>query len=299
MADSRKKQWTLLELLEWTSNYLSEKEFEDARLQTERMLAAALHLSRIELYTNFDRPLVPDEITRFKAMLQRRLKREPLQYILGETEFYSLPIAVKPGVLILRPETETLVEHVINQVEKSFEEAPIDILDVGTGSGCISVALARELPQANLTAVDVSVDALEIARANAETNEVSERIEFVELDALKPWPPEYSRRFDIVVSNPPYVSFSEFETLPPEIRGFEPKISLLGGNDGLAFYRKFATMMTNLLKLHGFVFFEIGEKQAAGVTNIFADVGFENIQIENDLAGKPRVVKMRWNKENS
>jgi len=295
-SDDSKKQWTVIKLINWTTEYLVEKKFEDARLQTELLLSHALNLSRIELYTNFDRPLNPDELAHFKNLLKRRLANEPLQYITGETEFYSLSFHVRPSVLVPRPETEILVEKAIAQAEKiTFDN--INILDVGTGSGCIAVALAKNLENAHVTSVDISPDALQVARENAEKNNVE--IDFVNLDALKPWPIEFARKFDIIVSNPPYVSYSEFEALAPEIKEYEPKVSLLGGNDGLEFYRKFANILTDILKPSSFAFFEIGEKQASSVSNIFADAGFQNIQVLNDLAGKNRVVKMTWNRSAS
>ncbi len=296
MSDTQKKKdWTLLELLEWTTNYLLEKNFDDARLNTERLLAHTLGLSRVELYTNFDRPLIPDELLRFKKILKRRLTREPLQYIIGETEFYSLPIKVRQGVLVPRPETEILVEHVIDYCSGRFDrDEKFRALDIGTGSGCIAIAIKKNCPNARMEAVDISEDALDIARENAEINNVD--ISFKKNDALKPWPPEYTNSFDVVVCNPPYVSFREFEQLQPEIQKYEPKVSLLGGNDGLDFYRRISNILTDLVKPNSIAFFEIGEKQSASVTNIFSEAGFENIQTIKDLAGKDRIVKMNWNR---
>ena len=296
MSDTQKKKdWTLLELLEWTTNYLLEKNFDDARLNTERLLAHTLGLSRVELYTNFDRPLTSDELLQFKKILKRRLAREPLQYIVGETEFYSLPVTVRPGVLIPRPETEILVEQVINYCTDRFEnDEEFHVLDMGTGSGCIAIAIKKNCPNVQVTAVDISEDALGIARENAEINNVN--ISLKNIDALKPWPAEYTSSFNVVVSNPPYVSFREFEQLQPEIQEFEPKISLLGGNDGLDFYRRISNILTDLLKPNSAAFFEIGEKQSASVTNIFSEAGFENIQTIKDFAGKDRVIKMNWNR---
>jgi len=293
-ADKNKK-WTLIELLNTTADYLSEKEFHDARLNAELLLGHALGLSRIELYTNFDRPLTPDELASCRAFLKKRLAHEPLQYIIGETEFYSLPFKVSKEVLIPRPETEVLVEKVIEHCTNIFpDEDDIQILDVGTGSGCIAIALAKNIESAIVTAVDISHDALKIAYGNAQAHDVD--IKFKEIDALKPWPTEYMNTFDIAVSNPPYIAFAEYENLQPEIKQYEPKISLLGGNDGLDFYRKFANILPTLLKPSAYAFFEIGERQATSVKNIYADSGFSGFQVYDDLAGKNRVLKMQLNR---
>ncbi|MDZ7724730.1 MAG: peptide chain release factor N(5)-glutamine methyltransferase [candidate division KSB1 bacterium] len=296
-TQQKKKDWTVLQLLDWTVNYLLEKKFDQARLNTERLLAHALDLSRIELYTNFDRPLTSDELAAFKALLKRRLTHEPLQYIIGSTEFMSLPFFVNPDVLVPRPETEVMVEHIMQYCENRFQpEENVHILDVGTGSGCIAVSLAHYIPNARVTAVDDSEKALETAEKNAEYNHVE--VHFQELRCLKPWPVDYLNSFHIVVSNPPYVSYQEFEQLPPEIKDFEPKRSLLGGNDGLEFYRQFSNILPTLLFDNSVAFFEIGEKQASSVSHIFSDAGFQNIQVMDDLAGKNRIVKMLWNRRN-
>jgi release factor glutamine methyltransferase len=295
VSAASQKKWNLIELLNTTADYLLEKEFEDARLNAELLLGYALGLTRVELYTNFDRPLTPDEIEKCRALLKRRLAHEPLQYILGETEFYSLPFKVSPESLIPRPETELLVEKTIELCSAKYsDKEDIQILDVGTGSGCIAIAIAKNVENASITAVDISRDALKIAYGNAQAHEVD--ISFKELDALRPWPTELLDNFDIVVSNPPYVNFSEYEQLQPEIKNYEPKISLLGGNDGLDFYRKFSNILPTLLKPSAYALFEIGERQAASVKNIFTDSGFSGLQVYDDLAGKNRVIKMYWNR---
>lgn len=294
-TQQKKKDWTVLELLDWTVNYLLENEFKEARLNTELLLSHALNLSRIELYTNFDRPLTPDELAEFKALLKRRLTREPIQYIIGSTEFMSLSFKVTPAVLIPRPETEILVEQVLKYCKDRFNvNDSVHILDVGTGSGCVAVSLEHYLSNARITAVDDSDEALQIARYNAEQHHSD--IQFCKLNALKPWPVEYSNAFDIVVSNPPYVSYQEYEQLPQEIKKYEPKQSLLGGNDGLVFYRTFSNLLTSLLKENSVAFFEIGDKQASSVSHILSDAGFQNIQVINDLTGRNRVIKMIWRK---
>ena len=295
MSAEKNKKWTLIELLNTTADYLSDKEFEDARLNAERLLGYALGLSRVELYTNFDRPLTSDELASCRVLLKRRTAHEPIQYIIGETEFFSLPFKVSKEVLIPRPETELLVEKVMEHCSTNYsDQDDVQILDVGTGSGCIAISIAKNIENATVLGVDISHDALKIAYGNAQSHEVD--VKFKEMDVLKPWPTEYLNTFDIVVSNPPYVGFSEYESLQPEIKNYEPKISLLGGNDGLDFYRKFSNILPTLLKQNAYAFFEIGDRQAPSVKNIYADSGFSGIQVYDDLAGKNRVVKMHWNR---
>lgn len=295
MSAEKSKTWTVLELIDWAANDLKEKKIEEPRLNAERLLAHVLGFKRIDLYTNYDRPLIAAELSAFKPLFLRRRAREPLQYIIGGTEFFSLPFKVTADVLIPRPETEILVERVIECCTSVFaEREEIHILDVGTGSGCVAVAIAKNVPTAVLTAADHSHRALAVARGNAAANDVD--IKFVEIDALKPWPTDYASAFDVVVSNPPYVSYAEYQDLQPEIRDYEPKSALLGGNDGLEFYRKFANICATLVKPTGYVFFEIGERQAVSVKNIYADAGFTGFQVFDDLAGKNRVIKMQWNR---
>jgi release factor glutamine methyltransferase len=289
----KNKKWRLIELLKTTTDYLSEREFDDARLNAERLLGYALGLSRVELYTNFDKPLTTDELNLCRTLLKRRTTHEPLQYILGETEFFSLPFKVTKDVFIPRPETELMVEKVIEHCSaQSTDQDEIQILDVGTGCGNIAIAIAKNTKNAIVTAVDISRDALSIAYGNAQAHDVD--IKLKELDALKPWPAEYSKTFDVVACNPPYIGFSEYESLQPEIKNYEPKTSLLSGNDGLDFFRKFANILPTLLKQNSYAFFEIGERQASSVKNLYADCGFSGIQVYDDLAGKNRVIKMQW-----
>ncbi|NOY60279.1 MAG: peptide chain release factor N(5)-glutamine methyltransferase, partial [Calditrichaeota bacterium] len=192
-AVQKRQQWKLIGLLNWTADYLDQKGFENSRLEAERLLAHSLHIQRIDLYVNFDRPLIPDELAQFKSLLKRRLDHEPLQYIIGETEFYSLPIKVAPGVLIPRPETEVLVENALQIINDNFPQGKeINVLDVGTGSGNIAIAIAKNAVHARLTAIDISADALKIARQNAELNNVAEKINFLQHDALGDWPSHFT-----------------------------------------------------------------------------------------------------------
>ena len=273
--------WTVLKVLKWTTGYLAERGIEGGRLDAELLLADLLQLDRVGLYLNFDRPLDPGELARFRERVGRRARREPLQYILGRAEFWSLPFRVGPAVLVPRPDTEVLVEE-------ALDRAPVtpQILDVGTGSGAIAVALAHELPAARVTALDISATALAVAQQNAADNGVAERIRFVEgdLHALAP------EAFDLVVANPPYIAEGELAGLMPEVRDFEPRLALAGGADGLDAYRALARQAPRLLTAAGWLLVEVGAGQAEAVRALLAAAGLTNLFCRDDYAGVPRVV---------
>jgi len=220
----------------------------------------------------------------YDELLQRRRVGEPIQYITGETEFYGLPFRVTPDVLIPRPETEHLVEQALALAAR-FEHPRI--VDVGTGSGAIAVALARHLSQAQIAAVDISAAALEIARENAERNAVSDRIRFLQGDLLGPVRDE---RFDIVVSNPPYVPVVDRESLSVEVREHEPALALFAGEDGLDAYRRLIPEAFEVVEPGGYLLLEIGFGQSAAVAALLTQAGFEGTEFIPDLQGIPRVV---------
>ncbi len=293
------KEWNITRLINWTSEYLQEKGFENAKLNAERMLAHVLSLDRLHLYLNYDRPLTAEELQRFKRLLQRRLRWEPLQYILGETEFMSLPFKVNPDVLIPRPETEILVEKVLEFCQSQFSnKLEIHILDIGTGSGCIAISLARYLSNAQITALDISPEALKIARENALLNQVDNRLDFVLFDFLNTdIPRNWFNKFHVIVSNPPYIARHEFDSLPKEVKDFEPPIALLDGGDGLTFHRKISETAPRLLKAEGIVAVELAMGQAEKVKPLFAEKGFKKITIFTDLTGIERVLIGQLNPE--
>ena len=266
---------------------LTDGGIDDARLNAERLLAHVLGVKRIDLYLDFDRPLTAAEKTQFASFIHRRLEHVPLQYILGETEFMSLRFKVTPDVLIPRPETEVLVENTIAQVKKVFgTDKEISCLDIGTGCGNIAVSLAYYLKNTRVWAVDISEAALAVAKENAGLNGVAVRVHFFQADAMQAdFAHKIGRRFDVLVSNPPYISESEYRTLPLEIQNFEPKLALDGGADGLRFYRALGQSTKILLKQKGVALFEIGAYQADQVVKIFK----EKVRIINDIAGKDRV----------
>lgn len=279
MADSN-NTWTLLKVLTWTKGYLAEKGVENARLEAEWLLCEALALDRVGLYLNFDKPLTDAELGSFRAMVSRRAKREPLQYILGSQEFHGLDFVVTPDVLIPRHDTEVLVNE-------ALKRAPVDatILDIGLGSGCIAIALATALPGATVCGVEQSPAALAVARDNAARLGVS--LEIVDGSLFEPL---QGRRFDLIVSNPPYIPTADLATLEPEVREHEPLGALDGGADGLAFYRAIIPSSRNHLKPGGWLLVEIGIDQGPAVRELFARSGFTEIFTATDPGDIERVV---------
>ncbi len=273
-------------MLQWGTSYLTDKGFDESRLTTELLLAHVLQCKRIDLYTKFDKPLSDVELGVFKEMFKRRLAHEPLQYIIGETEFMGLKFFVDPRVLIPRPETEILVETAVKICSQNFANQPhIRILDIGTGSGCIAVSCAKMIPTAAVQAIEKSAGALEIAERNAAENNVSDRIEFTEYDVLQIQSRDFIDGFHLVLSNPPYISRQNFDSLPPEIRDYEPKFSLTDDGDGLSFYRLYASAIRPLLKDNGMILVEHAFDQAEKVESIFRAEGWKRIGKYKDYIG--------------
>lgn len=275
------ERWTVLKILKWTTDYFAAKGIDSARLEAELLLAATLDLDRVGLYVNFERPLDPGELTAFRERVQRRAAREPLQYIIGETEFWSLVFKVSPAVLIPRADTEILVEEALKRIEGSAR-----VLDVGTGSGAIAIALAHEKPEIQVMALDCSEQALDVARGNASRYGVAERINFLVGDlAMLPSGP-----FEVIVSNPPYIPSRDWEGLMPEVRDHEPRLALDGGEDGLQAYRLLASQAGQLLTPGGWLLVEVGIDQAVSVGDLFKAAGLAEVTWRDDYAGIPRVV---------
>ena len=274
--------WSVLRLLRWTADYFTGRGIDAPRLDAELLLAATLGLDRVGLYVNFERPLQADELAAFRGRVKRRAGREPLAYILGHTEFWSLPLKVTPAVLIPRPDTELLVEEALPRLG----DGPRQILDIGTGSGALAIALAHERPECAVTAIDVSMAALAVARDNSRINGVADRVVLVHRDLAElPAGP-----FDLIVANPPYIPSGELATLMPEVRDFEPPLALDGGADGLAAYRAIAAQADTVMTNGGWLLVEVGAGQAAAVQTLFAAAGLTDIFVSRDLAGIERVV---------
>ena len=258
----------------------------DARRNVEWMLCELLKCNRASLYAYPERNLPADVLTRLNTMLQRRMDGEPLQYILGYTDFFGLRIDVSPAVLIPRPETERLLERALTLMADTDRPC---ILDIGTGSGCIPIALKHNLPRAELHACDVSTEALDIANRNAKRHSLS--VHFFSFDILAPHQePPAAAPFNLITSNPPYIPDKEFYGLDREVRDHEPSLALITGPDPLVFYRNITVKSRSWLKKGGWVAFESHCDFANDVAGLLEQNGFEAIQVEHDLAGKPRIV---------
>lgn len=273
--------WTLLKLLRWSTDFFAGKGIDNPRLDAELLLAHVLQLDRVGLYLNYDRPLTAAELDAVRPLVKRRSRREPLQYIIGQAEFWSLEFEVTPAVLVPRADTEILVEEALNRAAESGS-----LLDVGTGSGVILISLATELAGCQLAGLDISPEALEVAQRNAQKHGVADRVQLLQGD-LAQLP---QQRYDLIVSNPPYVARAEWDDLMPEVRCFEPQSALLAENNGLDCYRKLAAQASSRLKPGGWLLVEIGYRQAAEVQQLFASAGLKKIFVREDYAGRPRVV---------
>ena len=277
---------TVLDALKKTTEYLEKKGIESARVNAEIMLAYILKCKRLQLYLSFDRPLNENEKNLYREFLQRRVSHEPVQYITGIVGFYGLEFQVNKSVLIPRPETEILVETII---ENTNENEETNILDIGTGSGNIAISLAKYLPNSKITAIDKSKDALKIAVKNSELNNVKEQINFIENDILNNQN-IFDNVFDLVVSNPPYISKEEYNNLEPELNKHEPSIALTDFSDGVIFYKNISKQAKNLLNTNGKLFFEIGAGQSKKIKEIMEQNNFYNIQIIKDYQNHDRVI---------
>ena len=298
VAAAVKKVWTILEVLQWGTSYLAEKGFDESRLTIELLLSHILRLQRIQLYTNFEKPLTQTELASFKILLQRRLQHEPLQYIIGTTEFMGREFLVDKRVLIPRPETEVLVEVAIRYAKENFPGSPIKILDIGTGSGCLAVTCAAMIENVAVTAFDVSEDAIDVARSNAQRSGVDETIAFSVRDVFTAGA-DFSEKFHLILSNPPYISKSEFDGLAPEIREFEPSSATTDGGDGLSFYRRIASVATALIESNGAVIVEHAYNQELAVQEIFRNAGWNTMESITDYSGNPRCLVAKLSTDKS
>ncbi len=279
--------WTVRRILDWTIPHLKKHGSESARLDAEILLAQVRGCPRIQLYTNYDSPLTDEQRAAMRDLVQRRVAHEPVAYLVGHREFFSLDFRVTRDVLIPRPDTETLV---VEAIEWLKSQNSLRVLDVGTGSGCIAITLAVNCPVATITAIDVSPAALAIARDNAEKHKVAGRIRFEAGDLFDPLAD--GEQFDLIVSNPPYISSAEIETLMPDVRLHEPLTALDGGTDGLNVIRRLLADAPRHLVPGGLLLFEIDSQQADFATQLLAADGrYEDVTLLKDLAKNPRVVR--------
>ena len=280
--------WTVLRLMLWSAGYLEEKGVERARLDAEYLLAHVLGVGRLQMYLQHERPLEPGELDAFRPLLKRRAAREPLQYILGRQAFRDLDLEVGPGVLIPRPETEQLVEVVLAWA-RAGRRSGLTGLDIGTGSGAIALALLAEGPFEGFVATDASADALAVAARNRDAQGMGERLRLRSGSFLEPVAP--GERFDVVVSNPPYVAERDRAALAPEVAEWEPAGALFAGRDGLDALRRIVADAGTALRADGLLALEVGDGQASAVTDLVRDCGvYRDVAVHRDLTGRERVV---------
>lgn len=294
-------EWDIRGIINITSDYLAGKKVDNPRLTAELLLSHQLNVDRITLYLHFDKPLTKVEVDGYRSLVKRRVEHEPLQYITGKQEFWSLDFKVNPSVLIPRPESEILVEMAIEKSsgEHGFTESGINILDLGTGSGALAVSLATEIRGAFIWATDISSDAIEIARFNAETHGVLERIKFCQGDMWKPIIDE-GVFFDLIISNPPYVSDEEYDALPAEVKDHEPRIALCGYSDGMFYIDKIITDGWRYLNPGGHLLLEMDPRQTTKALRLFDQARvYEEASRRQDYSHRHRVVSARRISEKS
>lgn len=275
------------EILASTVEYFKKHHLSNPRLEAEILLSHVLGLERIQLYVNFDKPLEKTELDRYRDLIYKRAKRIPAAYLLEEKEFMSLELYLNNNVLIPRPETEELVERLIDySMEKGLENP--NIVDVGTGSGAIAVSLGHYIVDARILAIDISADALTVAKRNIDKFQLNERVKTARGDLLKPLINLGKNNVDIVVSNPPYIDKEGMASLSLEVKK-EPVLALSGGNDGLDIYRKLIPQAKKVLKTGGLLALEIGYNQGETIKTLF-DSDWQNVRVEKDLSGHDRNV---------
>ena len=279
------KTWTVLDLVEWTENYFRESGITTPRLDAEVLLGFVLQKSRLQLYLSFEMPVFPDHLSVFRQLVQRRKEHTPVSYLTNHREFMSIDFYVDSRVLIPRPETEILVEYVL---DRTSTHDPISLVDIGTGSGAIAVSLAFNRPEWYIVATDISIDALAVAETNATRHQT--QIEFRSGDMLSTLE-SVDDKFDWIVSNPPYISSQDYKILPPDVRNFEPKLALASPPDGLQLIRILIESAPNYLKPNGRLAIEIGKGQRLDVEDfVHRSKKYQKIDFIPDLSGVARIL---------
>jgi release factor glutamine methyltransferase len=287
MATARnpKNIWRVIDILNWGEQYFTENSFDNARKEIEILLQDILECSRVELYLRFEEPLEKKQLAKLRDWVKRRKNREPIQYITGKAGFHNLILEVTQDVLIPRPESERLVEVLVETINK---KSNISILDIGTGSGCLALALGRELPNAIVTGIDKSIKAIEIAKLNSENLNIK-NVKFLQIDLFEG---EIKGKYDILISNPPYIPQKKIESLMPEVKDFEPRSALTDSADGLTFYHKISEISSTLVKPNGWLFLEVGlGEHPKKAMKLFANEKFKNIELIQDYNGDGRLLK--------
>lgn len=287
------KEWRVVDLLKTTADYFVSKHVDEPRISSEMLLGHVLSRSRLQLYLHHDRPVSREELDRFRTLCRERLEGRPVQYITGEQFFYGWQFFVDERVLIPRPETELLVEHALESLGRAVRggDATVTLLDIGTGSGCIAITLAKLSPSLKVVAVDSSPDALVVARMNAERHGVASQITFIQADLFEPY---FSAKlpfapYALIISNPPYIPLAEWETLQREVRQFEPEKALTTPQ-GTECYRAIAALAPSLLVAGGMLMFELHADGAAVVSELMAGQGFTEINVLKDYSAHDRIL---------
>jgi release factor glutamine methyltransferase len=282
------RPWTTRRLLAWTTEYFQRKGLDNPRLAAEMLMAHVLGVPRIRLFMDMDRPASPGEKSAFRDLVERAARHEPVDYLVGQAPFYSLMLEVNPSVLVPRPSTETLVDHVISHVRATPGFHSPFIADVGTGSGAIAIAVAKNLPGCRILATDLSERALEVARRNAARHGVADRIDFAHGDLLEPLA---GRRFHFLLSNPPYISDAEWLEVAPNVKDYEPVTALRGGADGLEYIRPLIARADGHLEESGHLAIEIAASQKQAVLELATAAGnLTNLRVLADHEALPRVL---------
>lgn len=279
------KIWRVIDLIKWGEQYFSDNDFDNPRKEIEILLQHILDCSRVDLYLRFEEPLSKLQLAKLREWVQRRKNREPLQYITRHAGFYNLILNVTSDVLIPRPESERLVEILLSTVDKDEKKS---ILDIGTGSGCLALAVGQELPNAKITGIDKSLKAIEIAKLNAETLKIN-NVQFLQMDLFAD---KIDGKYDFVISNPPYIPQIEMESLMPDVKNFEPHSALTDSADGLTFYHKISEISQTLVNSNGWIFLEVGlKKHPKKAMQIFSNDKFKKVELIKDYNGDDRVLR--------
>ena len=288
---STESRWTIKRLLDWTSDYLTNTQADNPRLSAEILLAHVLDCQRIDLYVKFDECPDPNQLACFRDLVKRCSQSEPVAYLIGKAHFYSLELAVTPAVLIPRPETELLVSHAIDFARTQTHRPTVDVLDLCTGSGCVAIALAANVVEAEIIAVDTSDPALQIARQNIEKHDLQGRVTLCQSDLFADVEQTGKAVFDLIIANPPYIAADQFAQLAPAVRDHEPSQALLAGQDGLDYHRRIIEQAEPYLASDGALMVELAYDQADAVLDLFTRAGYlDRVSAAIDSLGHRRVV---------
>jgi len=283
---SSEEPWTVKRILDWTIQFLKDKGSATPRLDAEVLLAHARKCQRIQLYTQFDQPLTDPERTTMRELVKRRATHEPVAYLVGHREFFSLDFIVRPGVFIPRPDTEILVMTALDLLKDQTE--PASLLDLCTGSGCVPIAIAKNHPTVQVTAVEKDPAVAQVTQQNIDKHQLESRVSLRIGDLFEPLPG--GSLFDMVTSNPPYVQQGEIAGLAPDIRDHEPHLALDGGADGLDVIRRLASQSKSFLKPGGWLLFELSPEQAPAGVEILKSEEYSDVSVKNDLSGQARLI---------